>query len=244
MGRERSGKTKSAEEPGIRCDFGPHHATIVLNQPQSSNAIGPTMADGLEIAFNELQKKKVLHAFLTASYEGQKKRVFCAGGDLKYYASLKTKSQGMALNKRMTKLLNSVQNMQTIVAAVVDGKCIGGGCEIILACDWILATDRASFQFGQSRVGLTPGWGGAQRLLRRVRPSVALEWLLSGRTIWPEEALRVGLIDQVVPAELLSGIKKLINEPSKEAVIFEKLWWSESHLERLKAFCSSGSSKK
>jgi enoyl-CoA hydratase/carnithine racemase len=101
---------------------------------------------------------------------------------------------------------------------------------------------------------LTPGWGGAHRLLQRVKKSVALEWLSTGRTIWPDEALRQGLVDEVLDTrsldqrldslihswtddfELSRSIKSVLNKPTGEASAFEKLWWSKNHLAKLSPF--------
>jgi enoyl-CoA hydratase/carnithine racemase len=99
---------------------------IILSRPHQANAINPEVAKGLENALKVIEKSKNPLAILAADYSGQSSPVFCAGGDLKYYASLPSKSQGMGLNRQMSKVLTKLSNSSTVVFAVVEGKCIGG----------------------------------------------------------------------------------------------------------------------
>lgn len=227
---------------------------LILNRPNQANAMSADLISALDNALKQIVREKPLFVFLEARYLNEERRVFCSGGDLKGYAALKSKTQGVTVNRKMTKVLSEIQKLPSVFIALVDGLCVGGGCETVLACDRVIATSRARFQFGQIHVGLTPGWGGAQRLKYKVGYSHALEWLGTGRLILPEEALQKGLVHELVSTDQLSdpvrllqnwklepevllSLKAALNGSEKqEQKTFEKLWWSKSHLAKLAKF--------
>lgn len=170
-------------------------ATITINRPDVRNAISlATMAE-LEAVVTELETDgDVLAVIVTGSGE----KAFVAGGDLKEFRSLRTVHDGRKMSLRMSNILQRLHHLEVPVIAAINGDAYGGGCETALACDLRLAASHARFGFRQIVFGVTPGWGGGQRLMRLVGQPKALELLLTGATLTADEALAIGLIDRVV----------------------------------------------
>jgi enoyl-CoA hydratase/carnithine racemase len=228
-------------------------AYFKINRPQRANALDESTAKSLEKAV-ELSVREKRGALIIAS---EVPGVFCAGGDLKNYALLKSKPAGLRLNRSIRKVLESLSQAPLLVVAAVEGKAVGGGCELLLACDYVVCDEFAQFAFRQVAQGLTPGWGGAKRLLRRAGGGGSgLEVLLSGRWIGAQEALKIGLVDRVTrgncaastaeefaletlqeiqnPEHLLAFKKLRQGAGQGEEKIFENLWWAKRHREVLR----------
>jgi enoyl-CoA hydratase/carnithine racemase len=218
--------------------------TFFLDRPQAANALDLKTAQALASEIKKAVKNKS-PGFIIAS---QNLKVFCAGGDLKEYSKMKTKNEGVKVNRAIRKILQDFQKTPLTVVAAVEGFCIGGGCELALATDHIICGQNALFAFKQVTLGLSPGWGGVQRLLSRVRAPIAYDWLSSGRWISAQEALGQGLVDEVVPMgqsltraetfiserasislELILKLKRLVEDPQGEEKLFESLWFSPQH---------------
>lgn len=188
---------------------------------------------------------------------------FVSGGDLKELAEHADRPSGERLNRVMSGALARLIDLPLPVLAAVNGDAVGGGWEIIAACDLRLMAAGARLRFAQVRVGLTTGWGGTGRLVRLVGQSRALELLLTGRDVSAEEAYRIGLVHRVVPAGedmveaarawaeslktlprgAMGAMKRLVhvagagadvNEYERE--LFLELWASPDHREALAAF--------
>lgn len=128
-------------------------------------------------------------------------KAFVAGGDIAEMQGLKP-MQAKAFSEKGLGVLRSLElGVPTI--AVVNGYCLGGGNELAMSCDWVLASDRAVFGQPEVGLGVTPGFGGTQRLTRLVGPARAMELVTTGRNVKAEEALAIGLVNHVYPADQL-----------------------------------------
>jgi len=141
-------------------------------------------------------------------------RAFAAGADIREMAPMGPSaahehgSQGQAVTRR-------IERLPLPVIAAVHGACLGGGCELALACDFIVASDDATFGQPEINLGIMPGWGGTRRLPRRIGAARARRWILLGRSIPARDAFADGLVDRVVPrSELLPTAFELATELS------------------------------
>jgi len=134
---------------------------------------------------------------------GAGEKAFIAGADI-------TAMQGMsaleaqAFSEKGQRVMQAIEALPIPVIALVNGYALGGGCELAMSCDWIIAAERAVFGQPEVNLGIPPGFGGTQRLSRLVGRSLALELVITGRQIKADEALRIGLVNEVVPPEQLT----------------------------------------
>jgi enoyl-CoA hydratase len=129
-------------------------------------------------------------------------RVFVAGGDIAVMRDLQL-ADGSRFVYAGQHLLRRLEESRLVSIAAVDGFALGGGLELILACDLIVASETATFGLPETRIGLFPGWGGTQRLVRAISPQRAREMVYTGRRIDAEEAFSFGFLNRVVTAEKL-----------------------------------------
>jgi enoyl-CoA hydratase/carnithine racemase len=127
-------------------------------------------------------------------------RIFAAGADISEFAG---PDEARAIGERFLSALEAVAAIPRVTVAAVAGPALGGGCELALACDFRLAADTARFGQPEILLGIIPGGGGTQRLARLVGPARAKDLVLSGRQVRADEALAIGLVDEVVPADAL-----------------------------------------
>lgn len=125
-------------------------------------------------------------------------RVFAAGADISEFGG---PDEARTIGARFTRALGAVADIPRTVIAAVSGVALGGGCELALACDLRMASDRARLGQPEILLGIIPGGGGTQRLARLVGPARAKDMILTGRAVAADEALRIGLVDRVVPAD-------------------------------------------
>ena len=169
-------------------------ATIRLDNPKV-NALSMAVLDGVRLAALELAADPPGAVVVTGG-----ERIFAAGADISEFAGPDEARVIGALFVEMTLAIESIPRM---VIAAVAGVALGGGCELALACDLRIAADNAAFGQPEILLGIIPGGGGTQRLTRLVGPARAKDIILSGRIVKADEALRIGLADEVVPlAEL------------------------------------------
>lgn len=135
----------------------------------------------------------------------RKSNIFIAGADIEEIKSIKTKDQFMTVLKQAHDILNAVEDLKMPVIAAINGACLGGGCELSLACDYRIASDDTSTKIGlpEVKLGIIPGFGGCVRLPRVVGVQAALDIILQGKAVDASKAQRMGLIDQVVSAAVL-----------------------------------------
>ena len=174
-------------------------AVLTLNRPRVHNAVDQTMMAALEHALDRIEQSPARAVVLTAAGE----RSFCAGSDLRYFATLTEADQVRAMCARIQAILDRLYLGERPVIAAVNGNAHGGGCEILSACHLRLAPAEVRFQFKQAGMGVVTGWGGAQRLFRLLGTGTATRLLVTGRAFGGDEAVRLGFVDMLVPAEQL-----------------------------------------
>src|SRR5438128_2522408 len=196
-------------------------AIITINRPEKRNALNiQTRAEGAA-ALDELAADDSVRVVI---FTGAGDKAFIAGADIAEFAERTALTQREVMLQRG--LFNAVDSFPKPIIAMVNGYCLGGGCEVALACDIRIASESASFGQPEINLGIIPGGGGTQRLTRLVGEGKAMEMILSGEIINAQEAYRLGLVNQVVPADqLLTKTMEIANriaEKSPIAVRFAK----------------------
>jgi enoyl-CoA hydratase len=172
-------------------------ATVTLNRPQVLHALNTNVFDELETVFTDIgQNPSIRVALLTGAGD----KAFAAGADIKELAATDAVT-GTAKARRGQTVFSQIETCSKPVIALINGFALGGGCELAMACTLRLAGERAKLGQPEIKLGLIPGYGGTQRLPRLVGASLALRMLLTGEIIGAEEALRIGLVDELVPGE-------------------------------------------
>ncbi|MCH9808140.1 MAG: enoyl-CoA hydratase [Alphaproteobacteria bacterium] len=193
--------------------------TITLNRPEALNALNSKLIGELDCALSGFDHDDEIGAIVITGSE----KAFAAGADIKEMAP---KSYMDVYKEDFAAGWGNVSQCRKPVIAAVSGFCLGGGCELAMACDMIIAADTAKFGQPEITLGIMPGIGGTQRLIRAVGKSKAMELCLSGRMMDAEEAERSGLVARVVPAaDLLGETSKLaakISSMSLPAVMMTK----------------------
>jgi enoyl-CoA hydratase/carnithine racemase len=174
-------------------------ALVRLNRPEVHNAVDERVIRGLEEALERIEAAGVRAMVLT----GAGSETFSAGGDLRYFATLRTREQAREMSERMQAILARLDQGPRLSIAAVNGNAYGGGCEILAACHLRIAARGVRFQLRQGAMGLSTGWGGGLRLFRLVGRSQALRLLVLGEAVDADEAARIGLVERVVDAENL-----------------------------------------
>ena len=175
-------------------------AIITINRPEKRNALNiQTRAEGAAI-LDELRNDDSIRVVI---FTGAGDKAFIAGADIAEFAGRSALQQRAIMMERG--LFNAIDTFPKPVIAMVNGYCLGGGCELALACDIRIASDTASFGQPEINLGIIPGGGGTQRLPRLVGEGKAMEMILTGEIIKAEEAFRCGLVNQVVPADQLEA---------------------------------------
>ena len=189
-------------------------AIIRLNRAEKLNALSREMIVALSEIFTNLDSQPELRAIILT---GAGDRSFCAGTDVTELADLDN-NRAREVSERGQELCNQIENCSVPVIAAVNGIAAGGGCELALACHMRMASPNASFSLPETKLGIIPGYGGTQRLVREIGRGRALEIILTGRTVRAEEALRIGLANEVAPTGgLLTEAESLAREISNLA---------------------------
>ena len=188
----------------IRYEQRDHVATVTLNRPEVLNAIHPPMAEELADAWERIRDDdSVWVGVLT----GSGTRAFCAGADLKWRAEAgeDARSHNRAEASGAARGFQRGRDCYKPLLAVVNGYAVGGGLELVLGCDLVVAAEHAQLGLPEARRGLLADAGGIHKLVRRLSWSAAMQLILTGELISAEEARRIGLVNQVVPAEGLQA---------------------------------------
>lgn len=182
-------------------------AIVTLNRPKVLNALNAATFAELGAVFDQLAGDASVRVILLAGAGG---RAFAAGADISELADAATSEAGRAFALRGQQVFRRIELLPKPVIACIQGFALGGGCELAMACTFRLAADDARLGQPEVKLGVIPGYGGSQRLPRLVGRGAALKMLLTGEIIGAQEALRIGLVDEVVPAgELRSRAEKL-----------------------------------
>jgi enoyl-CoA hydratase len=173
-------------------------ALITLNRPEARNAVNGAVASGLEAAIDQLEADpEVWVGILRANSEGQERPVFSAGADLKELNA----GNGAALNTERGGFAGfAYRERRKPVIAAVDGLATAGGCEIVLACDLVVATTRSAFGLAEVKRNLVAGAGGLYRLPWAIGQAAAMEAILTGEPIAAERAYELGMVSRLVRA--------------------------------------------
>jgi enoyl-CoA hydratase len=189
-------------------------ATVVLDRPKVLNALNAATFAELEAAFEELGADDDVRVVLLT---GAGERAFAAGADIRELDAVGA-GEGEAFALRGQAVFRKIETLGKPVIACVRGFALGGGCELAMACTLRLAAEDAKFGQPEVKLGVSPGYGGSQRLPRLVGRGAALKMLLTGAVIDALEALRIGLVDEVVPAaELMTRAEALAEEIAAQA---------------------------
>jgi len=175
-------------EPGIYL--------LSVNRPKALNALNAATLEELQRAAAQVAADAAARVLLVT---GAGDKAFVAGADISEMQSL-TADQARAFSEKGMQVMAALEALPVPVIALVHGYALGGGCELAMACDWIVASDRAVFGQPEVNLGIPPGFGGTQRLTRLVGRARALELITTARQIKAEEALAIGLVTRVVPA--------------------------------------------
>jgi enoyl-CoA hydratase len=183
---------------------------LTINRPAVHNAIGLTTMPELARVLDHLETSPTPSALVLT---GAGEKTFVSGGDLKELEQLTTHQAAASMSRQMQTLMARLSDLPIPVIGAINGDSFGGGCEVALACDIRIASSRARFAFKQVTIGITPAWGGRARLVALVGSSTALRLMLAGEVIDAAEAMRIGLVDQVVdPAAVLDSAFELARQ--------------------------------
>jgi len=172
-------------------------AIVTLNRPEVLNAFSFEMREGLAETIENLAKEDDVRAVVITGAGG----AFSAGGDIKGWKDLKDENKMKTIMGFVHRAVKGVTSLEKPVIAMVNGDAVGAGCNLALACDLIIASEKARFGEVFVKVGIGPDWGGAYFLPRLVGMAKAKELLFTGKIISAKEALDMGLINDVVPPD-------------------------------------------
>jgi enoyl-CoA hydratase len=237
---------------------------LTIDRPESRNAIDHALSKKLAAALRLASLDPKARGVVLAA-EGP---VFLSGGDLKMLATYAERGGDGGEVLAMFDDLVAIEEIEVPVIAAVQGDVFGGGCELLLLCDLVIAEEQASFAFRHAKMGLSPAWGGLSRLVERVGPIEAARLLYTAEKISAPEALRIGLINEVVargaakssalarvgriadnPRTTVAALKKALREvrelgrgeaTMKERAAFSERWGGADHQAAMSAFATKG----
>lgn len=190
---------------------------IQLNRPAVLNALNGAVMIELAAALDDLDRDEAVRCIVLTGNE----RAFAAGADIKEMAEA---TAVQMLERNWITYWDRLQSVRKPIIAAVSGYALGGGCELAMACDLIIASETAQFGQPEINLGVMPGAGGTQRLARALGKSKAMEMILTGRPISAREAEAFGLVSRVVPTELyLDEAKSLAREIASKAPVAVRL---------------------
>ncbi len=189
---------------------------IIINRPKALNALNPEVLKALENALEKAERDEKVKVILIT---GAGDKAFVAGADIAEMSKM-SPSQAREFSKLGQRVFRKIEQMEKPVIAVVNGYALGGGLELAISCDYILASENA--QLGQPEVGLGifPGFGGTQRLVRILGKLRAKELIFWGERISAQKALEIGLVNQVVPQDkLMEKAKELAQKLMSKGLV-------------------------
>lgn len=190
-------------------------AVLTINRPKALNALNSAVLDEINEAIDAIDLDTVRALIITGAGE----KSFVAGADIGEMSTL-TKEQGEAFGKKGNDVFRKIETLPIPVIAAVNGFALGGGCELSMACDIRICSENAVFGQPEVGLGITPGFGGTQRLARTVGVGMAKQLIYTARNIKSAEALRIGLVNAVYPLEgLMPAAKKMAGMIASNAPI-------------------------
>ncbi len=230
---------------------------LTVDRPEVMNALGWATIEAFRALVRSARDDKRIRALVIT---GAGEKAFISGGDLGELKNYPSAADGHRLSAEMGEACEEIDRLEIPVVAAINGHSRGGGCEIAVACDIRVMAENGSFGFVHVRQGISTAWGGAHRLKRLIGYGKAIELLLTGRIVTPQEALHLGLIEQIVPQgealaaarslaaqiaanppQAVMALKRLVRLEASEAYAaereaFAKLWATAEHLEAVAAF--------
>ncbi len=202
----------------IRYEKKDNIALVTIDRPEALNALNSTVIAELEQVVTELENDGTIRAMILTGAG----RSFVAGADIGEQYPLDLDG-GRRWGQRGSALMRRIEKLEFPTIAAVNGFALGGGCELAMSCDIILASEKAKFGQPEVGLGITPGFSGTQRLPRRVGVAKAKELIFSGRMVKSDEAERIGLVNAVyAPEALLDGAMEMARSFAKNAPIAVK----------------------
>ncbi len=191
--------------------------TVTINRPDKLNALNKTVIEELGDAINEIYfNPEIKSAIIT----GSGAKAFVAGADISEFLLLDGKGGKELAQKGQQRVFDKIENSPKPIIAAVNGFALGGGCELAMACHFRLASDQAKFGQPEVNLGLVPGYGGTQRLTQLIGKGKAMELTMTGNMIDANEALRLGLVNQISsPENLLTETKKILQTIMSKAPV-------------------------
>lgn len=232
-------------------------AVLTVDRPQTLNGLSWAAMEEFRRRVQLARDDRRIRALVVT---GGGERAFISGGDLAELRNYPTMADGRRLSNVMAEALAELDGLEIPVVAAINGHARGGGCEVAVACDIRVLADNGTLGFMHVRQGISTAWGGAARLKRLLGYGRAVELLLTGRILNPQEALQIGLVEQIVPAgQALPAARQVataiaINPPAavralkrllrlgiseafhEEREAFARLWATDDHLEAVAAF--------
>lgn len=172
---------------------------VKVNRPKALNALNSETLSEIKAAGEALNADKSVRVVVIT---GEGDKAFVAGADILEMKDLSA-IEGMNFSRRGHEAMSVLENMEKPVIAAVNGFALGGGFELALACDIIYASDKAKLGFPETTLGIHPGFGGTQRAVKLIGAAKAKELIFTGKTITAQEAYEMGLVNKVVPHEML-----------------------------------------
>ena len=204
-------------EPNVLAERDGRIAVVLLNRPKQLNALSGELMGELVAVLSGLDEDREIRAIVL----GGNDRAFAAGADVGELAAATSIS---LYESRRLEQWDAIRGLRTPVVAAVAGFCLGGGCELAMLCDLIVASETARFGQPEINLGVLPGAGGTQRLTRAVGKAVAMDMILTGRMLSAREALAFGLVARVVAREAwLDEAKRLAREIAAKGPIAVRL---------------------
>jgi enoyl-CoA hydratase len=177
---------------------------LTIHRPDKLNALNAQVVSEILSAADEVRERAEARVLVVT---GAGEKAFVAGADIAEMKGMQH-AEGRAFASAGHSALDALEALPIPVIAAVNGFALGGGCELALACDFIYASEKAKFGQPEVKLGVIPGFGGTQRLLRRVGNAMARELIYTGAVIGADEALRIGLVNRVVPAAELMNVTR------------------------------------
>jgi len=195
--------------------------TITINRPDKLNALNQQVLEELNLVLDEIYQDPAIKGTILT---GSGPKAFVAGADISGFLSASS-SEGSVLAKKGQDIFFKIENCPKPFVAAVNGFALGGGCELAMSCHYRIASENAKFGQPEVNLGLIPGYGGTQRLTQLVGKGRAMELMLTADMIDASQALNMGLVNHVVPAEELIGFTRKSMEKilSKSPVAIEKV---------------------
>ncbi len=194
----------------INLNFQAHLAIITIARPEKLNALDYEMVLGLERAAHVVDSMEVIRCCII---KGEGEKSFCAGGDIEAWSKWSPENFGMAWVRHGHRAFDALARLRVPLIAALNGHTLGGGLELAATADFRIAESHVKLGSPETGLGIIPGWSGTQRTVRRFGSQIVRRMALLGETFSGEEALRLGIVDSVVPkGESLAAAKQMASQ--------------------------------